>query len=80
MWLIKRDRSPFVDDHGKESVNFQLSLCLYYGIGFATTGICVGVPIIVGTYVLGTVGMIMAAIAAYKGRFYRYPACIRVIH
>src|SRR4051794_36799845 len=29
MWLIKRDRSPYIDDHGREAINFQLSLVLY---------------------------------------------------
>jgi uncharacterized Tic20 family protein len=80
MWLIKRDQSPFVDDHGKETINFQISLVLYYGIGLLTTGICVGIPILIATYVLGMVGMIMGAVAASKGRYFRYPACIRLIH
>jgi uncharacterized Tic20 family protein len=81
MWLIKRDRSPFVDDHGREAVNFQISLVLYYLIGIATTIFCgVGAAVIVATYILGLVGMILAAIAAHKGRYYRYPACLRLLH
>src|SRR5689334_8028167 len=64
MWLIRRDRSPFIDDHGKEAVNFQISLCIYYLIGIAGSFLCVGVPIIIATYVLGVVGMILAAVAA----------------
>lgn len=81
MWLIRRDRSPFVDDHGKEAVNFQISLCIYYLIGAAASPLCgVGVPIIIAAYILGIVGMILAAVAAGKGRYFRYPACIRLIH
>jgi uncharacterized Tic20 family protein len=81
LWLIKRDRSPFVDDHGREAVNFQISLVIYYLIGIATTVFCgVGAAVIVATYILGIVGMILAAIAANKGRYYRYPACIRLLH
>jgi uncharacterized Tic20 family protein len=81
MWLIRRDRSPFIDDHGREAVNFQISLAIYYLIGIATTALCgVGVALIVGAYVLGVVGMILAAVAAGKGRYFRYPACIRLIH
>src|ERR1044071_5397711 len=54
MWLIKRDRSPFVDDHGREAVNFQISLLLYYLVGIATTVFCgVGVAVLIATYVLG---------------------------
>jgi uncharacterized Tic20 family protein len=80
MWLIKRERSPFIDDHGKETVNFQLSLVLYYFIGLITLKACIGVPILIATYVLGLVGMVMGAVAASKGRYFRYPACIRIIH
>ena len=81
MWLIKRDQSPFVDDHGKESVNFQISLVLYYLIGWATTLLYgVGFAVIIATYLLGIIGMILAAVAANKGRFFRYPACLRIIH
>lgn len=81
MWLIKRDQSQFVDDHGREVVNFQLSL-LIYGIGltilgFVTCGL--GWVVLMGLYVLGIVGMILGAIAAHKGRYYRYPMCLRLI-
>src|SRR5690349_455038 len=29
VWLLKRDQSPYVDDQGKEAVNFQISMALY---------------------------------------------------
>jgi uncharacterized Tic20 family protein len=81
MWLIKRERSPFVDDHGKESINFQISLVIYFLVGLATVPLCGMGGVLIGcTYVLGIVGMILAAIAANKGRYYRYPACIRLLH
>jgi uncharacterized protein len=81
MWLMKRERSPFVDDHGREALNFQISLVIYFLIGLATTALCgVGVAVMVATYGLGVVGMILGAVAANKGRYFRYPACIRLIH
>ena len=30
MWQIKKDQSPFIDDHGREAVNFQISLAIYW--------------------------------------------------
>ncbi len=80
MWLIKRETSPFIDDHGRETVNFQISLVIYFLVGAATAGLCIGIPILIATYVLGLVGMILGAIAAHKGRYFRYPACIRLLH
>ncbi len=79
MWLIKRHESPFLDDHGKEAVNFQISLLIYFGIAFVLTFVCVGYVLVPAVYGLGILGMIMAAIAANRGEFYRYPACIRLL-
>ena len=30
IWLLNRERSPFIDDQGKEAVNFRISMYLYY--------------------------------------------------
>ncbi len=83
MWSIKKDESPFLDDHGREALNFQISLIIYtifiFPLGLITCGIgFVVFPILL--YVLGLIGMIQAAIAANRGEFYRYPMTIRFIH
>lgn len=93
MWLVRRDDSEFLDDHGKEAVNFQISLFLYVIIGvvagvlFAVLTLGIGAVIVVPLGILGAlfivvlriVGCIMAAVAANRGEFYRYPMCMRLI-
>jgi uncharacterized Tic20 family protein len=80
MWLIKRDESSFIDDHGREAVNFQISLLLYALAGFPLMFVCgIGIAVWVAVYILGLVGLILAAIAANKGQFYRYPVCLRFV-
>ncbi|MCC6950936.1 MAG: DUF4870 domain-containing protein [Phycisphaerales bacterium] len=79
IWLIKRDQSPFVDDHGKEALNFQISLCLYIVASVILAFCGVGFVLVVGAYALGVVGMILATMAASKGRYYRYPMCVRLV-
>ena len=79
LWLIKRDQSPFVDDHGKEAVNFQISIVIYMVIGGLLAMICIGFAIMAAAYILAIIGMILAAIAANRGEFYRYPATLRLI-
>jgi uncharacterized protein len=79
LWLIKKDESPFIDDHGREAVNFQLSL-LIYGLASVALFICgIGLLMLPLVYILGIVGMILAAIAAHRGQFYRYPMTLRLI-
>ena len=81
MWLIKRDKSPFVDDHGREAVNFQISLLLYTILSALLIPACgIGALFMLATYILGLVGMVIAAIAANRGEYYRYPATIRFLH
>lgn len=81
MWLIKRDRSPFLDDHGREAMNFQISLFIYalgtLVVGFITCG--VGFILWAPLYLLAITGMVLAAIAANKGQYYRYPMTIRML-
>ena len=30
MWLVKKDESPFIDDHGKQLMNWHISLVIYF--------------------------------------------------
>ncbi len=80
MWAIRRKDSPFLDDHGLEAVRFQLSLFLYglmlIPIGFLTLGVGAVVGGL-GLLALGIVGTVLAAQAAHRGEFFRYPMTMR---
>ncbi|MDQ6422187.1 DUF4870 domain-containing protein [Paenibacillus sp. LHD-117] len=77
IWLIKKDQSPYVDAHGKESLNFQISIFIY--------GIIAGILcfVIIGFFLLAAIGIfwlivvIIASVRANEGSFYRYPLTIR---
>jgi uncharacterized Tic20 family protein len=79
LWLIRRNDSPFLDDHGKEAVNFQISLALYALVSGVLVFCGIGVLLLVAVYVIGVIGCIMAAVAAHRGQFFRYPMTIRLI-
>jgi uncharacterized Tic20 family protein len=84
VWLIKRDQYPLVDDQGKESLNFQISITLYtWGIGAALAATCVGlflVPFVVlGLLIVDVVYVILACIKVSGGEVYRYPLTIRFL-
>ena len=85
MWLVKKEESPFLDDHGREAVNFQISL-LIWSIIFTIAAVPIsiltcGVGVIVAFIptVVAVVGMIQAAVAANRGEFYRYPMTFRFV-
>ncbi|MHA7814547.1 MAG: DUF4870 domain-containing protein [Phycisphaerales bacterium] len=85
MWLVKKEDSPFLDDHGREAVNFQISLLIWsiiftvasIPISIVTCG--VGFVIAFVPTIVAIVGMIQASIAANRGEFYRYPMTFRFV-
>ena len=79
VWLIKRDQHPFVDDQGRESLNFQLSMSLYYLVAGLLVLVLIGLLILPVLFVFSVVVTIMGAIRANGGERYRYPLCIRFI-
>jgi uncharacterized Tic20 family protein len=79
IWMVKKDQSPFVDDQGKEALNFQLTLLIGYLVSAAATVICIGPIIALGISVVAIIFGVMAGVAANKGEAYRYPLNIRFI-
>lgn len=79
MWLVKKDQSPFLNDHGKEAVNFQISLLIYAVCAGVLMLVGIGVVLLPAVYILGIVGMVMGATAANRGEYFRYPMCLRLI-
>ena len=79
IWLIKKDQSPFVDDQGKEALNFQIMVTLGLLVGGATTCIFIGIAIVPAVIIFGIIFSIIAALKAKDGIAYRYPVNLRLI-
>ena len=79
VWLMKRGDSPEIDAHGKESLNFQISMLIYDAIAAILCFILIGIPILIALWVLNTVLVIIASVKAGEGQLYRYPFTIRFI-
>ena len=79
VWLAKRDASPEIDAHGKEALNFQISMLIYNLVAAVFCLILIGFVFLAILWVLNAVFVIIAAIQASDGKFYRYPMTIRFI-
>ena len=79
IWLVKKDQSPFVNQQGKEALNFELTLMIGVVAGVATICIAVGGIILAAVSVVNIVFGILSTIAVNRGEPYRYPVCIRFI-
>lgn len=85
IWLIKKETMPFVDDQGKEALNFNITMAIVgvalvvltvitFGIGMLLT-----IPVGLAATVAWLVFTIIAAIKASEGVSYRYPLTLRLI-
>ena len=79
VWLIKKEEMPFVDDQGKEAVNFQISVLLYLIVSMVLCLVFIGIVLFFAVIIFDIVVVIIAAVKANSGEAYRYPLCIRFI-
>jgi uncharacterized Tic20 family protein len=80
LWLVKRDGAPFVDDQGKEAVNFQITITIAGVVFFLLTFVCIGFPLLIALGIYALVVEIIAAIKSNEGVRYRYPLTLRLIN
>jgi uncharacterized protein len=79
IWLAKRGDSPEIDAHGKESLNFQISMLIYGVISGILCLIVIGFFLLALLHILNVVFVIVASMQASEGKLYRYPLAIRFI-
>lgn len=79
IWLLKKNEYPLIDDQGKESLNFQISIFLYSLICLVLWFLFIGIPMMVVLVLFAIIQVIKASMQANKGEKYRYPFCIRLI-
>jgi uncharacterized Tic20 family protein len=81
VWLVFRGRGPYLEDQAKEALNFQITVVIAY----VAAGILALVTFGIGSPVLAVVGVcqlvfqILAAVAAGRYEWYRYPVTIRFV-
>lgn len=81
VWQVKREQSKYLDWHGKEAVNFQITAFIAYCItavfAFVTCG--AGGLLFLPLFVAEVVCVILAAVRANEGKCWRYPFTIRLV-
>ena len=85
IWLVKKDTMPFVNDQGKEALNFNITvaiICLALVLLSIVTlgiGLIIAIPAWVIVGIAWLVLTILAAVKANEGVSYRYPLTLRLI-
>ena len=76
IYLSKKDQPSFALEHAKESLNFQLSLLIYFFAGFILMVVIIGILILAAIGIFTLIVVIVATLKAANGEMYRYPLCI----
>jgi uncharacterized Tic20 family protein len=80
LWLMKREDGAFINEQGRESVNFQITILIYFVISIILIpALGVGVFLLGVVVVFDFVCILIAAVKASEGTAFQYPACIRFI-
>jgi uncharacterized Tic20 family protein len=75
-YLVLRDRGPFIRWHTAQALNFHLTVLIGYLISGVLILLLIGFVLFFAIYVLTIVFAILAAVAANRGEYYRYPMTI----
>ncbi|MFQ6372056.1 DUF4870 domain-containing protein [Shewanella sp. YIC-542] len=79
VWLMKREDSLFVDACGRNTLNFQISMMIYYIIGFILAWFIIGFFILGLLVLLNVIFSVIGAVKASEGKVYKYPLAIGFI-
>ena len=79
VWLIKGKEFEFVNEQGKESLNFQISMTVYGFIAGILILVFIGWLLLFALVIADIVLVIIASIKVNNGESYRYPYIFRLI-
>jgi uncharacterized Tic20 family protein len=79
IYLVFKDRDPFVRGHSAQALNFHITLFIVYLVSIPLILILVGIFTIIAAAICAVVFSIIAAVAANDGREYTYPLAIRFV-
>lgn len=79
LWQLKKDDYPFVDEQGKEAVNFQISMTIYAIVSTFLVILIIGLLLLPAVAIIDLIFLLVAAVKANNGQHYRYPLTIRFI-
>ena len=79
IYLMNGEKDPYVRHHAAEALNFQLTLLIALVVSFVLIFVIIGLVLLPLLAVLGIVFPIIAAVAANRDEWYRYPISIRMV-
>lgn len=79
IWQIKKDTMPFVTDQAKEALNFNITVAIAGLISWLLAFVLIGLLLLPIVLIGWVVFVVLAAIKANEGQYYRYPFALRLV-
>ena len=79
IYVMYKDRDPFVRRHATQALNFQIIVAIIYVVSVPLTAIGIGLLTWAAAGIAVLVFSIMAAMAANKGEEYTYPLIPKMV-
>ncbi|WP_217875444.1 DUF4870 domain-containing protein [Pseudoalteromonas shioyasakiensis] len=79
VWLVKKEEMPLVAEHGRKSLNFQLTMMIAYIVCFMLMFVVVGVILLPLVALFSLIMVVVSAIKANDGKDVKYPMAIEFI-
>ena len=79
IWLIKKDEMPFVNDQGKEALNFQITMTIAAIVAALSVMVLIGFLLLPLVLIVWLVFTIVGTVKASNGEYYRYPFALRLV-
>jgi len=80
IWQIKKEQMPFVDDQGREALNFQITVLLALVVCALLSIVAIGLLLLPVVAIVALVLTVIAGVKANAGERYRYPFTLRLIN
>lgn len=79
IWLIKKDEFPLVNQEGKKSLNFQISMTIYAIVAIILCFILIGFLFLFAIVAAELILVIIASVKTHNGEDFKYPLTIQFL-
>lgn len=79
VWLLKREESGFVDDSGREALNFQLTWTVLLLLAIGSVFVGVGLLLVPVLALAWVILIVLATVRASEGEVYDYPLTVDLV-
>jgi len=79
VWLMKKDEDPFVAEHARQALNFQILVLIAAIISGFLIILIIGLILLPIVLIVAAIFMIIAAVKAANGEEYRYPINVNFV-